>query len=214
MRSFKCQLSSSQHEHMHFSVPHLLASVSMQNNALKRFLTCPGWWLRGRPLCRCPPWCRGSSHSWRSAWCSWVCTLWESRVLGSQSLIGGCRWWGPWHKDRTHERLWTEEHVMNRSVNNAEAYSMQAMELLAQESVSAIIMYTHCNWRTHSVGIPMKRMALRMKELKLQPAALMLASAPAPRFLWDRQQNRMASPIIICEHNTQQHSIFLQPFTT
>lgn len=54
----------------------------------------------------------------------------------------------------------------------------------------------------------MKRMALRMKELKLQPAALMLASAPAPRFLWDRQQNRMASPIIICEHDTQQHSIF------
>lgn len=39
-----------------------------------------------------------------------------------------------------------------------------------------------------------------MKELKLQPAALMLASAPAPLFLRDRQQNRMASPIIICQH--------------
>lgn len=49
----------------------------------------------------------------------------------------------------------------------------------------------------------MKRTALRMKELKLQPAALMLASAPAPRFLRDRQQNRMASPIIICENSTQ-----------
>lgn len=50
---------------------------------------------------------------------------------------------------------------------------------------------------------PMKRMALRMKELKLQPAALMLASAPAPRFFWDRQQNRMASPTMICRRQTQ-----------
>lgn len=51
--------------------------------------------------------------------------------------------------------------------------------------------------------VPMKRMALRMKELKLQPAALMLASAPAPRFFWDRQQNRMASPTMICRRQTQ-----------
>lgn len=49
--------------------------------------------------------------------------------------------------------------------------------------------------------VPMKRKALRMKELKLQPAALMLASFPAPLFLRERQQNRMASPIIIWKHN-------------
>lgn len=46
------------------------------------------------------------------------------------------------------------------------------------------------------VPVPTKRTALRMKELKLQPAALMLASAPL--LLPERQQNRMASPIIIC----------------
>lgn len=57
----------------------------------------------------------------------------------------------------------------------------------------------------------MKRMALRMKELKLQPAALMFASAPAPRFFWDRQQNRMASPIIIWKHNDTTSSLRLLP---
>lgn len=57
----------------------------------------------------------------------------------------------------------------------------------------------------------MKRMALRIKELKLQPAALMFASAPAPRFFWDRQQNRMASPIIIWKHNGTTSSLRLLP---
>lgn len=51
------------------------------------------------------------------------------------------------------------------------------------------------------INLPTNRTALRMKELKLQPAALMLASPPPPSFLRDRQQNRMASPIIICQHN-------------
>lgn len=125
----KYQLWSSQLKHMQCSTLHLSVRVSMQKNKLlKCLLTCPGWWLWGRPLSRYPPWCRGSSHSWRSAWCSWVYTLWGSRVLGSQSLVGGCRWWGPWHKDRTHERLWREEDVMNRLANNVQAYSMQAME--------------------------------------------------------------------------------------
>lgn len=36
-----------------------------------------------------------------------------------------------------------------------------------------------------SVCVPMKRTALRMKELKLHPAALMLDSAAAPRLLRD-----------------------------
>lgn len=52
------------------------------------------------------------------------------------------------------------------------------------------------------MSLPTKRMALRMKELKLHPAALMLASAVAPFFFCDRQQNRMASPTMICEGRT------------
>ncbi|TNN36292.1 hypothetical protein EYF80_053549 [Liparis tanakae] len=61
--------------------------------------------------------------------------------------------------------------------------------------------------------VPTKRTALRMKELKLQPAALMLASAPPPPplRLRDTQQNKMASPIMIWGHDTQRHTPFYLP---
>ncbi len=44
----------------------------------------------------------------------------------------------------------------------------------------------------------------RTKELKLQPAALISASAPPLHCARDRQQNRIPSPIMICGHATHQ----------
>lgn len=174
----------------------------MQQDKTILLPTCPGWWLRGQHLSRCPPWRRGSAHNWQWAWCSWVYTQWGSRVLGSPSSIGGCRWLRPWHRDQTHEHLKIEENVTKRKL-----FYLIVLDVLYTSNIrypgNKMIGFSYTSdsvWikKRQNVSIPTKRTALRMKELKLQPAAFMLASAPAPLFFRDRQQNRMASPIMIC----------------
>lgn len=69
------------------------------------FLTCPGWLLQGHSLSKYLPLCMGSVHSWHLGRCNWVYTQLGNMALGIQSSVGGRLWWGPWHKDRTHELL-------------------------------------------------------------------------------------------------------------